>query len=117
MPAAWLHKPAYLLSVTVLLMTLAASSSPKVNSNGVLVCSQAGFYTVSFAPDGSAKAGSYCPMCVSSGFVFLPQPQVSFGKRLAASYHAWQRLAALPFAVTSFVIGPFTRAPPWLNAL
>lgn len=116
MSAAWLHKPAYLLSVTVLLMTLAASASPKVNSNGVLVCSQAGFYTVSFAADGSAQAGAYCPMCVSGGFVYLPIQDSIFGKRLAASYYAWQRLAALPFAVTSFVIGPFTRAPPWLLA-
>lgn len=116
MTVAWLQRPAYLLSVTMLLMTLAASSSAQVNANGVLVCSQAGFYNVSLADDGTTQAGSYCPLCVSGAFVFLSLQHPTFGKRLATSYLAWQRLAALPAVRPTFSMWPFTRAPPWVTS-
>ncbi|MFO6425440.1 hypothetical protein [Motilimonas sp. KMU-193] len=116
MATRWTQPTAYLLSVTMLLMTLAASSSVSLSGNGQLVCAQAGFYSVSVAEDGSTQASRYCAMCLVANFVFSYFPQLTFGKRLAASYLPRQHLAVLSLAVPSLFIKPLTRAPPrWLN--
>ncbi len=112
MAKRWTHQTAYFLSVTMLLMTLAVSSSAANTSNGQLVCAQAGFYSVSLADDGSTQTSSYCAMCLVASFVFSFSPQLTFGKRLAASYLPRQHLAVLSLAVPQFFVKPLTRAPP-----
>ncbi|MCE2572414.1 hypothetical protein [Motilimonas eburnea] len=117
MTARWKQNSAYLLSVTMLLMTLAASGSASGSGAGVLVCAQAGFYSISLAEDGSSQTSRYCALCLVANFVFDNLPQLTFGERLAASYLLRQHLAVLSLAVPLYFVKPLTRAPPSHSAL
>ncbi|RJG49445.1 hypothetical protein [Motilimonas pumila] len=106
--------PAYLLSVSVLLMTLAASSSVDSNGKHVFICGQAGFFPVVLADTDGAQAisSSYCPMCLGFASVFISPAKLS---QLAAQSQI-DTLSlpymAVPLWHNQIEVKPPSRAPP-----
>lgn len=105
---------AYFLSVSILLMALAASSTVENNGKQVFICGQTGFYPVivTDADGDQAISGSYCPMCLGFASVFIPPAKLSQLAALSQIDTLSLPEQVVPLWHSLSEVKPPSRAPP-----